>query len=107
MFDRNPIEHALAVADAKYADNVVIKAIAQKLRTAQAMAEMQSRNHSDILLGYRAGALAQEGYGLMHSVNADALSGMLKEMSALHTVGIIAETLVEALNALGEDDIIL
>lgn len=95
---------ALKAANDRHSDNLAIQAIVQNLKTAMETVRIHDATAPfDILAGYQKGAQGEEGYGLMHSIDATLLSSTLLRISNMRSVATITEVLVAALNACGEE----
>jgi len=99
----NIIAQALSAADERHFQNPVIQALASKLRIAQASAIGARLGDMDSLIAFRRGAEGQDGYGLMFTIEPSTFQPILREISALREVAVIADCLASALNAVGEN----
>lgn len=103
MSTPNPLPLALAAAKARHMDNPAIAAIVENLERTQKLAKLKASSGHSSLEGYQRGAAGQDGYGLMHAIDASIFTVQMREISDLHAVAILTEVLVTALNAMGED----
>ena len=98
----NFVTQALKASE-RHRDNVAVQVLAESLNTAVQAARVAARNHTAAFVGYRCGAEGEDGFSPLYDLNADLLQGPIKEMGAIHRVGVITEMLVAVLNAHGED----
>lgn len=102
MTDTNIVTTLLACAE-RHPDNKAVQSMATSLRTAVTTARLNKGEHDVGLSGYRAGTQGRDGYGPMTHLDASVLTSMMREMSALHKVGVIVDVMATALQALGEE----
>ena len=104
MPHQNPIT-AVFEAAKRHNDNPAVGILANKLETAQILAKTAAMTPvGDPLAGYRKGGAGEEGYSLMHSINAEMFPRPnFQEITCLHEVTVIASCLAAVLNDLGEN----
>lgn len=97
---QNPVAAALAAA-AALPDDAAVQTLAEKLRLAQTMMAIDRREPFDPFAGYRRGSAGDEGYGLMHSLDASCFQSMMRDMSHLREIAVVAECLIAVLATRG------
>ena len=99
----NAVQKVQDIVEAKYRNDVALVAMVDALRLAQHQVRSECRDHSSIIAGYRQSAAGEGRYSPLYSSDASLLTGMIREMSTLHDVGLITRLLVDALQRMGEE----
>ena len=99
---KNALGQALAIAKLYEKHNPPIRALADMVRNSVQMAKGAQSDASAMLGAWRMGLDGEEGFGIMTTLDTDVLKGVMRELGALHDVGVATMALVTALQAEGE-----